>query len=1325
MFRVLLTLLLLATGPGQAARGAVPGSPFGPAPPQNQAPETVDYIDVGTLYVGGSSATVNASSYFSDPNDDTLTYSVNNPSPTVATVSISGSTVTIAPVAVGTTGKIVVTAEDPGGLTATQDFNVTVENAPPPNRAPTAVGSISNVTLRVGGSSATRSVSGKFSDPDGDALTYSVNDPDTSIATVSISGSTVTIAPVAVGTTGKIVVTAKDPGGLTATQDFTATVENPPPVNRAPTAVGSISNVTLQVGGSSATRSVSGKFSDPDGDTLTYSVNNPNPSIAGVSISGSTVTIAPVAGGTTGKIIVTARDPGGLTATQDFAATVENPPPVNRAPTAVGSISNMTLQVGGSSGTRSVSGKFSDPDNDTLTYTVNSPNPLIAAVSISGSTVTVAPVAAGSTGKIIVTARDPGGLTATQDFIATVENPPPPPPPVVNRVTVTPATPSIHEGETQQFSATAYDSNNMVITGKTFTWTSGDTSVATVSASGLATGKDTGSTTIKASVDRVSGTATLTVTEPPPPPPPPPPVVHRVTVTPATPSIAVGETQQFTATAYDSSGTEITGKTFTWTSSDTSVATISTSGLATGKTAGVTAITAEVDDTSNAVRLTVTKPPPPPPPPPVVHRVTVTPATPSIAVGETQQFTATAYDSSGTEITGKTFTWTSSDTSVATISTSGLATGKTAGVTAITAEVDDTSNAVRLTVTKPPPPPPPPPVVHRVTVTPATPSIAVGETQQFTATAYDSSGTEISGKTFTWTSSDTSVATISTSGLATGKTAGVTAITAEVDDTSNAVRLTVTKPPPPPPPPPVVHRVTVTPATPSIAVGETQQFTATAYDSSGTEISGKTFTWTSSDTSVATISTSGLATGKTAGVTAITAEVDDTSNAVRLTVTKPPPPPPPPPVVHRVTVTPATPSIAVGETQQFTATAYDSSGTEISGKTFTWTSNDTTVANINSSGLATAVNAGSTTITATTDGVSGTASLTVTEPPTCPMLKGSIADQMLTLGGSAAPIDLTQYFSLPVDFVPTYVVSSTDTSVTTTSLAGAMLTVTPSAAGTDTVSVTVSKQDCDSVKQSFVVTVNLPCPSAIADAPIPDQTLVVGAGTTEIDLTQHFEHIDQEGIEITVTSPSPGIATAAIKGTSLKIDPVAAGQIAAVTVTISDTAESDPCDAVSLSFMVTVEAAVEHPGLYPWSVSGEQVYRLTGNVGIGVEVPDQKLVVDGTVKAEGYRLRMIPADYVFEAGYDLLSLDEVASYIRKHGHLPGVDSGAEMKANGLGISRMQTTLLEKIEELSLYIIAQHEQLSVQGDRLASQQQKLEARETQASELEQRLRRLER
>ena len=141
----------------------------------------------------------------------------------------------------------------------------------------------------------------------------------------------------------------------------------------------------------------------------------------------------------------------------------------------------------------------------------------------------------------------------------------------MDRVTVTPRRPrSIEEGETQRFTATAYESDNTEIPGKRFRWTSSNTSVATVSPSTgtatTATGVSDGSTTITASVDGKSGTASLTVTEPPPPEP----VVDRVTVTPSSRSIEEGETQRFTATAYESDNTEISGKSFRWTSSNMS-----------------------------------------------------------------------------------------------------------------------------------------------------------------------------------------------------------------------------------------------------------------------------------------------------------------------------------------------------------------------------------------------------------------------------------------------------------------------------------------------------------------------------------------------------------------------------------------------------------------------------------------------------------------------------------------------------------------------------------------------------------------------------------
>ena len=544
------------------------------------------------------------------------------------------------------------------------------------------------------------------------------------------------------------------------------------------------------------------------------------------------------------------------------------------------------------------------------------------------------------------------------------------PPPIVDRVTVTPSSATIEEGETRRFTATAFESDNTVIPDKTFTWSSSNPSVATVSpSSGPATtvrGVIAGTTTIEATVDGKSDTATLTVTEPPP-------VVSRVSVSPSSATIEEGDTRRFRATAYTSDNEVIPGKTFTWRSSNTTVATVSPSSgsstTARGVSAGSTTIRASVDGESDTATLTVTEPPP------VVDRVSVSPSTASIEEGETRRFRATAYESDGTEIPGKTFTWSSSNPSVATVSPSSgsstTARGVNAGSTTIRASVDGKSDTARLTVTEPPP------VVDRVSVSPSTASIEEGDTRQFTATAYESDGTEIPGKTFSWTSSNLSVATVSPSSgsstTARGVNAGSTTIRASVDGKSDTARLTVTEPPP------VVDRVTVSPSSASIEEGETRRFTATAYESDNTVIPGKTFTWTSSNTTVATINSSGLAEGKQAGSTTIRASVDGKSDTATLTVTEPPP------VVDRVAVTPSSASIEEGETRQFTATAYESDNTVIPGKTFTWTSSNTTVATINSSGLAEGKQAGSTTITASVDGKSDTATLTVTEP--APMLR--------------------------------------------------------------------------------------------------------------------------------------------------------------------------------------------------------------------------------------------------------------------------------------------------------------------------------------------------
>ena len=96
--------------------------------PTNQAPQTVGSIDVPSLTVGGSTATVDVSSYFSDPNNDNLTYSVTSDNTGVATVAVSGSRITITPSGQGS-ARLTVTARDPSGSAATQTANVTVQTA--------------------------------------------------------------------------------------------------------------------------------------------------------------------------------------------------------------------------------------------------------------------------------------------------------------------------------------------------------------------------------------------------------------------------------------------------------------------------------------------------------------------------------------------------------------------------------------------------------------------------------------------------------------------------------------------------------------------------------------------------------------------------------------------------------------------------------------------------------------------------------------------------------------------------------------------------------------------------------------------------------------------------------------------------------------------------------------------------------------------------------------------------------------------------------------------------------------------------------------------
>ncbi|MEP7318566.1 MAG: hypothetical protein ABI921_07485 [Panacibacter sp.] len=101
-----------------------------------------------------------------------------------------------------------------------------------------------------------------------------------------------------------------------------------------------------------------------------------------------------------------------------------------------------------------------------------------------------------------------------------------------------------------------------------------------------------------------------------------------------------------------------------------------------------------------------------------------------------------------------------------------------------------------------------------------------------------------------------------------------------------------------------------------------------------------------------------------------------------------------------------------------------------------------------------------------------------------------------------------------------------------------------------------------------------------------------------------------------------------------------------------------------------------------------------GNLGIGTLNPLYKLSVNGTIQSKEVRVETGWADYVFEKDYKLRTLDNVAEYIEQNKHLPGIPSAKEIQKNGLAVGEVQTKMMEKIEELTLYIIDLQKQIDV-------------------------------
>jgi uncharacterized protein YjdB len=284
------------------------------------------------------------------------------------------------------------------------------------------------------------------------------------------------------------------------------------------------------------------------------------------------------------------------------------------------------------------------------------------------------------------------------------------------------------------------------------------------------------------------------------------------------------------------------------------------------------------------------------------------------------------------------------------------------GTTSITATSEGiTSNTATLTVTAVP--------VASVTISPTSQSVVAGSTTPaFTAETKDGSGNTLTGRVITFASSDPSIATIDgSSGVATGVAPGTASITASSEGKdSPAATLTVTPVP--------VTSVIVSPPSQEVDVGSTVTFTATPRDAHNHPLTGRTVVYGSNDLSIATINSStGEATGVAPGTVTIGAISEGITGTASLKVNLAP--------VASVAVSPSTLTIIVGESATFSATLMDANGNTLTDRVVKWSSSNDGVAKIDPSGNAVSKGPGTTTITATSEGKKGTASLEVDPAP--------------------------------------------------------------------------------------------------------------------------------------------------------------------------------------------------------------------------------------------------------------------------------------------------------------------------------------------------------
>lgn len=562
----------------------------------------------------------------------------------------------------------------------------------------------------------------------------------------------------------------------------------------------------------------------------------------------------------------------------------------------------------------------------TSSVTWQSSNAGVATVSANGLATSLA------TGSINMTAHW-NGLSATSALVVSKA--------LLESLTITPPSASIVLGQNAQLSAIGTFSDKTTQDLSTsVTWTSAQPGVATVNTAGVATSTGVGNTKVTASLGNVNASNQIVVS---------PAALTAIVVGSTAGAAPLGTNEQFTAQGLYSDGSkaDLTNM-VQWTSAPAGILAFGPAGLATTKAAGNVTVTATSAGISGAGAFTVS--------PAALVSISVQGSSATVPLGANAQFTATGtYTDGSTADLTHTASWASQPAGIVNIS-AGLASAKAVGSATVTAASAGISGSGTLAVSSAT-------LVSIAVHSPGT-AVALGTPAQVSATGtYTDGSTADLTHTATWTSSPAGIVAVSSSGVVTTKAVGNATVTATSTGKSGTGQLSVSSP--------TLVSIQVSSTRSSLPLGSTQQLNATGvYTDSSTQNLTGSVQWASAAPAVLDVSNVGLATAKAQGATNVFASSGAITGSTGLSVSAA--------ELSSISISPASPSIALGSSLQLSALGSFTDGTsqDLTSQS-TWSVDNTDVASITAGGLITGLQIGTATITASLNGLTSSTTITI------------------------------------------------------------------------------------------------------------------------------------------------------------------------------------------------------------------------------------------------------------------------------------------------------------------------------------------------------------